>query len=187
MTTPSATTEPLIPRRRYAAGVALLIITACATTDSTEQKDSEMKSQPQTLWQVITRLGQRMPLTPEKIERVLRTPFRIKEQDQYSTQWIGDEVVLLDDLKIAKSSLALGPDSQFTENSGLSIELGGGCVTLEQVRQQFHDLNIAQAPRGHSKNETTVHVSPQPWGQVSFAFRADNPGCLFRVGIRPLP
>lgn len=145
-----------------------------------------MNDQTQTLWQTIERLARQMPFTPGKVEQALGTPLSIKTRTQHMTQWVGGgPVALHDNLHINGSSLALGPDSEFNERSGLSVELGGACITLDQVRQQYGELQITQAPRGHSGNETTVHVSSQPWGRISFAFKASNPDCLFRVGIRP--
>lgn len=133
-----------------------------------------MNSETQTLWQTIGHFAQQMPFTPRKVEQVLGTPLAIKMQTPHMTQWVGGGVVpLRDDLYIKGSSLALGPDSEFNERSGLSIELGGACVTVDQVRQQFGALQVTQTPRGHSANETTVHVSSQPWGRISFAFKAN--------------
>lgn len=144
-----------------------------------------MNDQTQTLWQAIEQLAREMPFTPDKVEQVLGTSMAVKRQTPHVTQWVSDgPVALREGLHISGISLALGPESEFNARSGLDIELGGACIKLDQVRQQFGELKVTQAPRGHSGNETTVLVSSQPWGRISFAFTADNPDCLFRVGIR---
>lgn len=146
-----------------------------------------MNNAPQTLWQAIERLAKQMPFNPAKVEQALGTTLAVRAQTPYMTQWVGGgPISLSDDLYIEGSSLALGPDGEFNDRSGLTIELGGTCITVEQVRQEFGALQVTQTPRGHSAEETTVHVSSQPWGRISFAFKASDPNCLSRVGIRPL-
>lgn len=150
------------------------------------QNGSTSNNGTRTLWQVVEQLAGKMPLTPGAVEQDLGTSLAIKAQTGHVTQWVGGgPIALHDDVHISGISLALGPDSEFSEHSGLSMELGGACIKLDQVRQQFGELKVTQTPRGHSGNETTVHVSSQQGGRISFAFKASKPACLFRVGIRP--
>lgn len=168
-------------------GLVALSLAACAIASETKRNGSTMNNAPQTLWQTIERLAKQMPFTPAKVEQALGATLTIKTHTPHMTQWIGGGPISLgDDLHIEGSSLALGPNGEFNDRSGLTIELGGACITLEQVRQEFGALQVTQAPRGHSANESTVHVSSQPWGRISFAFKARDPDCLAHVGIRPL-
>lgn len=145
-----------------------------------------MTEHEQALWKAIEKLAREMPFTVGEVEHVLGTSLTLKTQTPHMAQWVGAGPVSLGDgLHIIGSSLALGPDGDFNARSGLSIDLGGTCITLDEVRQQFGALQVTQAPRGHSGNETSVHVSSQPSGRISFAFKASEPDCLFRVGIRP--
>ncbi|MEA5172996.1 hypothetical protein VB149_03680 [Xanthomonas fragariae] len=158
-------------------------MTGCASSQAKNFEDSTMSAP--TIWQLIENLTHQMPLTPEKVAATIGTPLQPHKQTPQLTQYVGAGVPLAGNVRIENSSLALGPQGEFDDKSGLSLELGGACVTLDQVREHYGGLKVTQTPRGRSDKETTVHVSRQPQGSLSFAFRAGNPDCLYRVGIRP--
>ncbi|MEC4717990.1 type VI secretion system tip protein TssI/VgrG [Noviherbaspirillum sp. CPCC 100848] len=73
---------------------------------------------------------------------------------------------------------------KFGDKGAFAIELDGACVSLTDIRQHFKDIEITQHPRGRSLQETAVWSVRRLWGNLSFAFKAERPDCLFRVSFR---
>ncbi|MFC3278419.1 hypothetical protein ACFOHQ_14700 [Xanthomonas fragariae] len=101
-----------------------------------------------TIWQLIENLTHQMPLTPEKVAATIGTPLQPHKQTPQLIQYVGAGIPLGGNVRIENSSLALGPQGEFDDKSGLSLELGGACVTLDQVREHYGALKITQTPRG---------------------------------------
>lgn len=142
-----------------------------------------MTAKEMTLWQVIDLLGQQMPFSKAKVEKLLGVQLVLKTRNEYLVHWVSASIVLQDQLSIEKINLVLGPDDKFDSTSGATIELTGDCVTLGQVRSHYATLAITSAPRGRSLQEATVYSSKQHWGQLSFAFKEASPDCLSAVSF----
>jgi hypothetical protein len=137
-----------------------------------------------TLWQSIETLAAQMPLTAKAVEKALGVQWIEQRRDQHRLHWVGGGGLMADQVVLDKVDLVLAPNGQFDDTSGLSLELSGHCVRLDEVRARYGPLDIVQAPRGRSLQETTVHGTKRPWGTLGFAFQEAKPDCLFRVTLR---
>ena len=169
------------------AGAAVLALAACTTNAATggvtEQKDSPMNTQSSSLWQIIERLAEQMPFRKDSFEQVLGAPLTLKKEDQFKSQWISDAVKLRGNIQISDVSLVLGPSGEFKPSSGATLNLGGACITRDQVKGHFGNLKLVSHPRGRSLQEVSAWGSDQGWGKLTFAFRENNPDCLAYVTL----
>lgn len=147
-------------------------------------KETSMGSGQTTIWGLVDAIGKMMPISKEAVETVLRTELIEQTRDEYLWHLVGVGQRFDDGLFVARVSLALMPGGGFGKNSGLSIELGGRCIGLDEIRSHFGELTIVQHPRGRSLQETTVYAAAMQWGELSFAFKEENRNCLFRVSFR---
>jgi hypothetical protein len=147
-------------------------------------KENKISKTTQNLWQTISVLEAQMPMTKTKVEDILDIELKEIERNEYFLQFGANGPVLADGLSVTNVHLTLHPSMEFDDSSALAIEVNSACVTLNQVRQVFSNLEVSQSPRGHSLQETTVWSTKREWGTLSFAFREDRPDCLFRVSFR---
>ncbi len=143
-----------------------------------------MESTTPSLWQTIDALASHMPLSRKAVESTLSTRLAERAKDEYIVHLSGRGTGQAGGVKIDRVDLVLDPHGEFTDAAGLSLELSGTCLRLDEVRQRYGALTLVQAPRGLSANETTAFASQQAWGVLMFAFKASNPDCLFRVTLR---
>jgi len=170
--------------RRFLIGMAGCWCAGWLHASEVKGKETSMGNGQMTLWGVVEAIGKMMPLSKEAVEAVLKTELADEKRDEYLWHLVGVGQLLDDGLFVTRVSLALLPDGGFGKNSGLSIELGGRCIRLDEIRSRFGELTIVQHPRGRSLQETTVYAAAMPWGEVSFAFKEENRNCLFRISFR---
>jgi hypothetical protein len=181
-----------ITMQRRTSLLALLAwgLMGCAEVNGgqVQNKGLSMNSQAMSLWDLIAGLERAMPITIAKVEAVLGSKFALTKEGGAYVLLDAPGVALQGGLTTGAVRLMLRPSLQFEDNSALSMELTGACITLAQVRERFKDLRLIQAPRGRSLDETAAWAVDRPWGLVSFAFQARQPDCLFRVSLhRKLP
>lgn len=181
-------TEPIRRKnnllRLFLLGMLGCLCAGCLHASGVKEKESLMENGCGTLWGVVNTLGEEMPLSKEVVEAVLRTELTDKTRDEYLWHLIGAGHPLDDGSSVSRVSLALLPGGEFGKNSGLSIELEGRCIGLDEIREHFGELTIVQYPRGRSLQETTVYAAAMPWGELSFAFKEEKRDCLFRILFR---
>ena len=137
------------------------------------------------LWQTIATLEQQMPLTRQAVEKTFNVALAETDRSDYFVTFTAKQTTALQDgLTVSTISMMLRPSMQFDAKSGLSFEMQGACISLDEVRKQFGELELTQSPRGRSPDETAAWSTPRPWGVLSFGFRQDRPDCLFRVTLR---
>ncbi|WP_437882962.1 hypothetical protein [Pseudomonas sp. LRF_L74] len=141
-----------------------------------------MNQAPLTLWQVIERLARLAPPSPARIEQTLGNNLRLEAQDEHRTRWVGDEVLLKDNVRIAQTGLTL---LTRTRQATVGLFIGGACIGRDALDAQYGELRLVAAPRGRSLNESSVWESAQPWGRLRFSFKESNPECLHSVSIAP--
>lgn len=146
-----------------------------------------MTTKQMTLWQVIDLLAQQMPLTPSKIETLLGVALSEEERGQAFIHFVGTGVALNAGLDISELNLLIPPSLKFDEKSAFAFEIQGGCISLDEIRERYENLEVTQHPRGRSLEETTVYSKKTAWGVLSFAFKESRPDCLFRVSFRKPP
>lgn len=145
-----------------------------------------MKQAPFSLWQAIERLAQQAPLSPDKVEQTLGSPLLLDKQDAHRTRWVGGEVALQDNVRIAQTGFTLLSQEQANPRSSVGLFLSGACIGRDEIEARYGSLRLVTAPRGRSLNESSVWESVQPWGQLRFAFKQNNPECLHSVSISPV-
>ncbi len=128
----------------------------CLHASEVNGKKKSMGNGQMTLWGVVDAVGKKMPLSKEAVEAVLKTELADQTRNEYLWHLVGAGQPLDDGLFVARGSLALLPGGGFGKNSGLSIELGGRCIRLDEIRSRFGELTTVQYPRGRSLQETTV-------------------------------
>ncbi|MED9398368.1 hypothetical protein [Escherichia marmotae] len=56
---------------------------------------------------------------------------------------------------------------------------------MSEVKAQYPQLKITQAPRGGSLDDETVFTSVSAWGGISFGFKEKNRDCLAAIIFEP--
>ncbi len=143
-----------------------------------------MTNKEPTLWQMIDTLAQQMPITPAKIEAATGIKLQEKERSENFMHLTAQGPRLHDGVNVTTIDLLVRPNLEFDAKSGLSLELEGDCITLDEIRRRYGELEITQHPRGRSPLETTVYATRPAWGTLSFAFKQEKPDCLFRISFR---
>jgi hypothetical protein len=152
-----------------------------------EGKKNPMNEIKQSLWQTIDTLGAKMPLTAPRVEQQLGVRLVEQKRNEHMLHLSSAGGALLGGVNIDRVDLVLSPDGEFGKTSGLSLELSGTCLRLDELRERFGELQLVQAPRGRSLNETAAFSAKRSWGVVTFAFKQTNPDCLFRVTFERAP
>jgi hypothetical protein len=136
-----------------------------------------------TVWQVIDRLIQQVPLSKIKVEAVLTTRLTEIHRSVNTVFLEGGEVELANAIRISKIDLRLSTEPK--DPGFLVLEVDGDCISLSNVRTHFSQLSITGAPRGRSMDEATTHSTQLPWGKLSFGFKERKPECLAYVALDP--
>lgn len=138
-----------------------------------------------TLWQAIEQLAQQGPLTKARVEQTLGAPLQLDTQDEHRTRWVGGEVALQGNVRITQVGLTVLAKESAARRTTLGLFLSGACIARSDIEDQYGALLLVAAPRGRSLHETSLWESSQPWGQLRFAFKQNNPECLHSVSIMP--
>ncbi|MCL2178181.1 MAG: hypothetical protein FWC28_07870 [Proteobacteria bacterium] len=137
------------------------------------------------LWQTIDTLSQQIPFSKQKIETVLATELTeaVNKSNKLFHFFKSPPVVLSGGVVISNVDLRIKREG--SHPGFLVLEIGGACITLEQIQEKYSELQISQLPRGQSPNEETGHSQLLPWGKLSLGFKAKNPLCLASVSFEP--
>ena len=136
-----------------------------------------------TLWELIDRIGEAMPLSKSSFERTLGTHLQLADSNEFSARWTTSETPGIVGVRISAVTLLLGPNGEFDASSAAALELGDGCIDIAQAKARYPGLKIVQAPRGRSLRETTVFEAPQARGRLQFAVQEPK-ACIVRVSFR---
>ncbi|MCL2625299.1 MAG: hypothetical protein FWD46_00585 [Cystobacterineae bacterium] len=137
------------------------------------------------LWQAIDTLSQQIPFSKQKVETALATP--LSEVDNNSNKLFrffkSPPIRLAEGIVISNVDLRIKREG--SHPGFLVLEMDGACLTLEQIRERYSELQITQLPRGRSLEEETSHSQLLPWGKLSFGFKEKNPKCLASIAFEP--
>lgn len=147
-------------------------------------KETGMTAEDSEVFKVADSLARQMPFTQANVEAALGTTLTLIQSDQHLTHLVSGPVTLPDGAT-AEASLALGPNFQFNEYSGLSLTVSDKCISLRAVREHYGRLALIGLPRGHSRLESIVYATRTKWASLSFSFLEEKPDCLASIGIRP--
>ena len=138
-----------------------------------------------TLWETLAALERQMPVSKQAVEAILPVKLAETERTEYFVFFAAKQPVALQgDVTVTEVNLMVRPSLEFDEKSGLSLDVTGSCVGLEQVRKLYKDLELTDAPRGRSTQEVAAWTARRSWGALTFGFRQDKPDCLARVTLR---
>jgi hypothetical protein len=137
------------------------------------------------LWQAIPLLAQQIPFSKQKVEVALST--RLSEiDDAFNTPFYffgSPPIPLAEGVVISNVDLRIKRGSNHP--GFLVLEVGGSCITMEQIRTQYGELQTTPFSCGRSLDEETCHFQLLPWGKLSFGFKERNPQCLASVSFEP--
>lgn len=165
------------------AGTVICLVLFGASGELIAKGREKMRAVDITLWQAVDRLVERMPLSKERVEALFNTTLREKRRTANTLHLEGQDIELAQGSWISKIDLRLGFD--YGDPGFAVLNIGGGCVTLDHVRERYADLKITGIPRGDSQDEETVHSTTTPWGVLSFGFSERDPNCLSSVILDP--
>jgi len=153
------------------------------TYASESQMRTSMNLQQTTLWQLIEALIEHPSYTLDTIEQVLPIEFSKNGDNGSFAFHEGGPFGLLDQVVVKKATLAIRHASGESRLIGLNLDPSGTCVTLDDVRAHYPNIEIIGGPRGHSLDEKTHWAVEYSWGRLSFGFKEANRRCLASVGI----
>jgi len=172
----------------FTAGLAM-VLAGCNLAIAKQQKDTEMKQLPMTLWQTIDTLVEQIPFRRAKVERVLGVELFDSDRRQFAIQpsfqpLEGGPVRLADGLVIETVDLRVRPEQE-SHPGFLGLRVAGTCIRLDAVRARYGALTVTDRPRGRSWDEVTSYTTIEPWGELSFSFAERNRDCLSSVAFAP--
>lgn len=188
MTTPMEKNSRRLSVLTKPLGLMLLAFTAACTTNTEVPMDRTMQNPipTPTLWQVLAELMHSAPLSQLAVEKVLQQKLQETRRNEYTTSFQAEHAIpLQQDLQI--TAVDLRQSLEKSTPAFLALHLGGGCVTLAQVREHFGQLTLAQVPRGRSFDETTAYNTSYAWGTLWFSFKVSRPDCLATIALHPKP
>ena len=140
-----------------------------------------------TLWQVIDSLAQQIPFSKQKVETALSTP--LFETDNTANDLLHFFKLQSPPVVLAEGVIISDVNLRIRRRGGhpglLGLDIGGACITLEQIRVRYDQLKSTGHPRGGSLDEKWYYAQELPWGSLSFGFAERNPDCLASVGFGP--
>lgn len=144
-----------------------------------------MNQAAMTLWQAIDALAAQVPFSKEKVESAI--PTRLRDTEAPGSEvfrfFDGTPVQLGDGVEVSQIDLRIKREG--SHPGFLVLNLTGHCVSLDEVRQRYKNLQIFGVPTGRSLDEATSYSTALGWGQLSFGFRERNPACLGYVVFDP--
>lgn len=143
-----------------------------------------MAEQKMDVFDLIDSLARKMPFIPVDVETEIGSPLTNISKQTHLTHYVSGPIALRGGVT-AKTSLALGPNSEFRPTSGLSLHLSGHCITLKDVRARYGRVVLIALPRGHSRKETIDYATRVPSADLIFGFTEENPDCLEFISIQP--
>jgi len=151
----------------------LINSSVCATRFQTE---TSMNTQHTTLWQLIDILDECPVFTLDVIGHMFQIDFSESHRTAYFSSYEGGPLHLADQIDIKKIELRIRRKDGVGKLMGLDV--GGVCVTLDDVLAHHPGIVLAETPRGHSLNEATFYSIRRSREELSFGFKESNPHCL---------
>jgi len=135
-----------------------------------------MNIQNTTLWQLVDILNGCPVFTLDVIGRMFQIDFSESHRTDYFTSCEGGPLRLADQIDIEAIELRIRRKDGVGKLMGLDI--GGACVTLDDVLAHYPGIVLTETPRGHLLNEATFYSIQRSREELSFGFKESNPHCL---------
>ncbi|WP_278264292.1 hypothetical protein [Nocardia sp. AG03] len=147
----------------YASATVSLIlsISGCASGNDVHP-EATTAIQPTDLWSLISATTAQSPLTNEKINALYNTRL-----EGTGRRDIGP-VVAVGGIPIEEVTSVSRPDGTWAFTH-LEID-EPRCISLDEVKTHYPDIEKTSMPRGHSLEERYVWTSWQPWGTLNCGF-----------------
>jgi hypothetical protein len=163
--------------------LTVLLIIACLSTGCTNTKEGTAVASsepPHDLWQLAERMVNAVPLTIEKMQRLLETPM--VDDPQTPGLYEGGPATLGPSLQVPSSSIAID-DVGTWESAGFDVE-PKPCVTIDMVKAHYPSVFLKYGVTGHSVYEDFGWVVTYDWGELGFGMRVKD-DCLTGIGLSP--
>jgi hypothetical protein len=128
------------------AGAAVLV--ACSAPSHADDRD---------LWWLVDAAESQVPLTVEKVERLLGTSLHAATP----YRWEGDAATMGPSLTVTDAATTANGDRQEFTYFGVDL---GDCVPLDDALARYPGLSPKFMPTGHSEAEDEVWAVPREWG-----------------------
>ncbi|MEN5098479.1 hypothetical protein [Stenotrophomonas sp. TWI1409] len=67
---------------------------------------------------------------------------------------------------------------------GITLSLGGACISRKQMGRRYPDFNVLSVPSGHSLDESTVFGTVLNGIQIGFSFSEHDRDCMDQLKFR---
>ena len=140
----------------------------------------------QSIWQIIDDMQSTSPFSLPGVEKILGQSLReeMQKSNEFFQFYSGRELALAGSTTIVNIDLRL-PRPTTASAGMLVLHVASECISLAQVRQQHHRLEITGTPRGRSIDEATTYTLRTAWGEIDLGFQEKNADCLGYVGFKP--
>ncbi|MFZ4835072.1 hypothetical protein [Rouxiella sp. Mn2063] len=146
--------------------------------------DAEAKNNPPTLWQFIDQMSDTIKNTTVNNVDKFPLPVRFLSENEFIKFYKADTHSLADASKISDIDLRLSKNAS-SMAPFLLFSYSGRCITLNDIKSQYHTVVLTDYPRGRSENEASSYTTPvDSHGQkIAFGFTVKTPDCLSWVSI----
>ena len=141
------------------------------------------QTQPADIFDLISELQSSLPLAKEKVERAIGTTLKTAGENEYFVFLEGPGNRLADgsevddiDLRLSKSNPA---------KALLTFQVKRRCISPAMVQAHYGNLQVADVPRGRSKDEETTFTTTHRQVRLGFGFKEARPECLSTVVLEP--
>lgn len=166
-------------RRNWPALVGMLLGTAMLDLEASmaEGKSTDLIE----LVRTIARSG---PFTRAKVERILGVKLDLVNQTPYFAFLAGAGPDLADGTTIKSIDLRL-PQGSSDHQGFIVLELAGRCMTFPELERALGKLQLTDAPRGRSADESIGYTAKIPDATIRVAFKERDPRCANVISIEP--
>lgn len=153
----------------------LLTVLSCQTAQSEEINSIKF-------WQFINNVKLQLPYGLEQVTHLFNGPFFSQAENDTFITYENKGLIHVGEVNIESIEARV-----FRKNNKvpflLSFQVGGTCITLAELKQNYSDLTLTDVPRGRSLEEETSYSTVKYSNNVklSFGFAEKNPDCINSV------
>jgi len=146
--------------------------------------NAEAKTNTPRLWKFINQMSAAINNTTTNNIDKFPLPVQLASENEFVKFYKADTHSLADATKISDIDLRLSKDNR-SMAPFLLFSYSGRCITLNDIKSQYHTLVLTDYPRDRSENEVSSYTtSADSHGQnITFSFSVKTPDCLSLVSI----
>jgi len=144
----------------------------------------EAEYNPPALWKFINQMSAAIKNTTTNNIDKFPLPVQLASENEFVKFYKADTHSLADATKISDIDLRLSKDNR-SMAPFLLFSYSGRCITLNDIKSQYHTLVLTDYPRDRSENEVSSYTtSADSHGQnITFSFSVKTSDCLSLVSI----